>query len=224
MLLALGDGRALPASRLAGEAGVSPATASAHLRKLLDAGLLTAEPHGRHRYYRIAGPQVGHLIETMATLAPDVEVRSLRQDVRGRALRDARTCYDHLAGRLGVALMRGMLDRGWVRGGDGRFDPETARQDRLSAYGHDIPYELSDAGAEFLASFGVTLPPRRPVIRYCVDWSEQAHHLAGGLGRGLRDRLLELDWVRAAERSRAVELTELGRAGVTDTFAVRLDG
>ena len=114
ILLALGDGRALPASRLANEAGVSPATASSHLRKLTEASLLTVESHGRHRYYRLAGPEVGRLIEALQQVAPAVPVRSLRQDTRARALREARTCYDHLAGRLGVRLMGTLIEREYL--------------------------------------------------------------------------------------------------------------
>ena len=220
MLFALGDGRALPAGRLAREAGVSPATASAHLGKLLDAERVRVEAHGRHRYYRLAGPQVGRLLETMAQLAPAEPVRSLRQHTRAHAVREARTCYDHLAGRLGVALMRAMLDRRLLTGGDGRFDPDRAGADRLSARGRDVDYRLSEDGRRFLAELGVTLPPRRPVIRYCVDWSEQAHHLAGGLGAALLTRLLELDWVRRSPGSRAIQVTEAGRSGLHERLAV----
>src|ERR1700754_4488034 len=105
ILLALDDGRALPASRLAAEAGVSPATASSHLGKLVAAAFLTVEARGRYRYYRLKGPAVGALIEALQQLAPFTPVRSLRQANRSQALRRARTCYDHLAGRLGVELM-----------------------------------------------------------------------------------------------------------------------
>lgn len=220
MLLALDDGRALPASRLAAEAGVSAATASSHLGKLVDAGLLSVEPYGRHRYYRLSGPQVGRLIETMAMLAPATEVRSLREDTRARALREARTCYDHIAGRLGVAIMRSLLERGFVTGGDGQFHPGRAGADRLSAYGHEVDYELTPDGAEFLDRFGVTIPPRRPLVRYCVDWSEQAHHLAGGLGRGLLDRMLELEWIARRSDGRALDISEAGRAGLAEAFSV----
>src|ERR1700753_4341657 len=124
MLLALGDGRALPASRLADEAGVSPATASSHLRKLTEAELLAGETQGRHRYYRLAGPDVARLIEALQQLAPATPVRSLRQDTRARAIREARTCYDHLAGRLGVTLMQTMIERGYLSGGEREHDPE----------------------------------------------------------------------------------------------------
>jgi DNA-binding transcriptional ArsR family regulator len=220
ILLALDDGRALPAGRLAAEAGVTPATASSHLRKLTDAGLLAVETHGRHRYYRLAGPTVGRLIEVLGQLAPAAPVRSLRQDTRAAALRRARTCYDHLAGRLGVAVMAAFLDRGWLIGRDGTFDTDMAVRDHLSAPGHDLDYTLTPAGRAFLGDFRVQLPPRRRTVRYCVDWTEQRHHLAGGLGHGLLDRLTALDWIRSARGDRAVEITASGRDGLRATFGV----
>jgi len=223
ILLALDDGRALPASRLAAEAGVSAATASSHLRKLTDAGLLAVEAHGRHRYYRLTGPAVGHLIEVLAQLAPAVPVRSLRQSTRANALRQARTCYDHLAGRLGVALMRVMLERGQLSGGDGSFDPDRAIHDQRTGYGRDVGYQLTAAGYAFLTDFGVALPPHRPVVRYCVDWSEQRHHLAGATGHGLLNRLADLDWIRRSTANRAVHITGTGRAGLSDVFGVQLN-
>ena len=224
ILLALDDGRALPATRLAAEAGVTPATASSHLRKLTDAGLLVVETHGRHRYYRLAGPTVARLIETLGQLAPAAPIRSLRQDTRAAALRRARTCYDHLAGRLGVALMAAFLDRGWMTGGDGTFDAGAAVHDHLSAPGHDLDYALTPAGRAFLDEFRVDLPPRRRTVRYCIDWTEQRHHLAGGLGRGLLDRLTALDWIRPDPRSRAVEITAVGRDGLYTAFGCDVSG
>ena len=220
ILLALGDGRALPASRLADEAGVSPATASSHLRKLTDATLLTVETHGRHRYYRLAGPDVGRLIEALQQVAPATPVLSLKQDTKARALREARTCYDHLAGRLGVALMGVMLDRGYLSGGDGRYDVDRTPGDHRAGYGHEVDYTLTAAGQEFLAEFGVQIPPRRRLIRYCVDWSDQRHHLSGALGRGLLDRLIELGWVRRSGGSRAVTITESGQSGLDEAFGI----
>src|SRR4051794_17364935 len=133
ILLALGDGRALPASVLASEAGVAASTASGHLGKLVEAGLLDVEAQGRHRYYRLAGPHVGELIEMLARVAPAGPVRSLREGTRAHALRTARTCYDHVAGRLGVALFGALIESGAVVGGDGRHDPSGA--DRLSSAG-----------------------------------------------------------------------------------------
>jgi DNA-binding transcriptional ArsR family regulator len=148
VLLALDDGRALPASRLAAEAGVAASTASSHLGKLVDAGLLTVQSQGRHRYYRLAGPDVGRLIESVIQLAPAQPIRSLRQDTRAHALRQARTCYDHLAGRLGVSLMGALIERGALTGGDGTFDPDDAVDDRYSSYGHDIDYQLRSRPAQ----------------------------------------------------------------------------
>jgi DNA-binding transcriptional ArsR family regulator len=224
MLLALNDGRALPASRLAAEAGITPATASSHLSKLLAAGLLAVEPQGRNRYYRIAGAQVGQLLEILAQLAPAAPIHSLRQATRSEALREARSCYDHLAGRLGVALMASIIKAGYLTGGDGMFDPSRARRDKRVGYGHDIDYRLTPAGNAFLADLGVVLEPRRTPIRYCVDWSEQRHHLAGAAGRGLLSRLVELDWIRRSPDSRAVLVTDAGRKHIQETFGVSLDG
>ncbi|GIH25817.1 transcriptional regulator [Acrocarpospora phusangensis] len=222
ILLALNDGRALPASRLAAEAGVSPATASSHLGKLTEGGLLAVQAHGRHRYYRLAGPEVARLIEALQQLAPEVPIRSLRQSTRAKALREARTCYDHLAGRLGVEIMATMIEQGHLTGGDGAYDPSLAQQDRPNGYGHDAGYVLTEAGQGFLAGFGVRIPPRRTVVRYCVDWSEQRHHLAGALGRGLLDRLTETGWIRRAEVARVVHVTDLGCEGLRDTFGIVL--
>jgi DNA-binding transcriptional ArsR family regulator len=223
ILLALGDGRALPASVLAGEAGVAASTASAHLARLVDAGLLTVAVQGRHRYYRLAGPQVAELIETLARLAPAAPVRSLREGTRAHALRAARTCYDHVAGRLGVGLLQGLIADGAVIGGDGRHDLGGGGDDRLSAPGRDVDYRLTAAGAERLAGLGVDVAAPGPeglALRYCVDWTEQAHHLSGPVGRALAARLLELRWVRRADRSRALHVTDAGRRELRARFGV----
>jgi DNA-binding transcriptional ArsR family regulator len=213
MLLALGDGRALPASVLADEAGVAASTASEHLRKLVSSGLVGAERHGRHRYFRIAGPQVGEMIEAMARVAPAAKVRSLREGTRAQAIREARTCYDHLAGKLGTDLFQALLRRGVIIGGDGTFDPETAEQDRLSSPGWDVEYTLGDP--QPLLELGIDLPRgRRPLIRYCIDWSEQKHHLGGGLGAALLQRLVDLNWIERAAGSRAVSVTPAGSEGL----------
>ena len=224
ILTALGDGRELPASVLASEAGVAASTASAHLSRLVDGGLVTVEARGRHRYFRLSGPNVGRAIEALAAIAPPAPVRSLKDGTRAQAVRAARTCYDHLAGRLGVALMGAMIERGILSGGDGHYERGRARHDRPSAYGHDIDYRLSDRGADALQTLGVDVDGafagRRPPIRYCVDWSEQDHHLSGALGAALAHRLRELDWVRPLPGSRAVLVTASGREGLAEQFGL----
>lgn len=199
MLKGLADGRALPASALAAEAGISAATASVHLAKLVECGFVTVVREGRYRYYRLSGPDLSAALEALALIAPPLPITSLRQSNRTNALHRSRTCYDHLAGQLGVGLMGVLLERGVLTGYDGVHRPEQAVRDRPSSYGHDIRYELTDSGREQLGELGVDtdrLPPRRPAIRYCVDWSEHQHHLAGGLGAALTSRLFEMDWVR----------------------------
>jgi DNA-binding transcriptional ArsR family regulator len=205
ILLALGDGRALPASVLSDEAGIAPSTASAHLSKLLRGGLVQVERHGRHRYFRLAGPQVAELIEALARLSPPAPVRSLKQGTRAHAVRYARTCYDHLAGVLGTELMSAMLERGLL----------TA----------DGDYRLTDKGLHELREFGIdleSLQGRRPRIRYCVDWSEQRHPQAGALGAALAERMFELGWVRRTRHGRAVHITEDGFRGFRAQFGLEL--
>jgi DNA-binding transcriptional ArsR family regulator len=221
VLLALNDGRALPASVLADEAGVSRATASSHLAKLTDAGLLRVEPQGRHRYYRLAGPQVGELLEKLTEIAPARPVRSLRESTRAAQLRAARACYDHLAGRLGVEIMASMLDQGYLDGGDGRHDPDRSRHDQVRGYGRDIDYSLTPAGLRWLDEMEIVVPVRRrTLVRYCIDWSEQRHHLAGLLGRSILDRFLSAGWVRRRERGRSVQVTPDGAAALAELLHI----
>ncbi|WP_458315464.1 ArsR/SmtB family transcription factor [Mycolicibacterium brisbanense] len=219
VLLALDDGRALPASVLADEAGISRSTASSHLNKLTEAGLLTVQTHGRHRYYRLSGPEIGELIEQLGRLAPARPVTSLREGTRAARLRSARTCYDHIAGRLGVRIMSSLIDHDVLTGGDGQFHDGDA--DRLSSPGRDVPYELTAAGADRLRRIGVELPTgTRPLVRYCIDWTEQRHHLAGGLGRAVLDRFLSAGWLRRAPQHRALIVTDAGRAALAREFSI----
>jgi DNA-binding transcriptional ArsR family regulator len=225
ILLALGDGRALPASMLADEAGVAASTASAHLARLVKGGMLRVERHGRHRYFRLAGPEVAELIEALARISPPAPVRSLKHGSKAHAVRFARTCYDHLAGMLGTSLMAALLERDLLAGGDGVFDPDSADADRPAAPGYDVDYRLTPAGVRELAAFGIDfdgLPARRPLIRYCVDWSEQRHHLAGSLGAAMATRMIELGWVRRAQRSRALHVSENGYEGLREQFGIEL--
>ncbi|MFF5128307.1 ArsR/SmtB family transcription factor [Streptomyces syringium] len=227
ILKALCDGRALPAGALAAEAGVGAPTVSAHLAKLVEGGLITAVRDGRHRYYRLRGPEVSTALEALALIAPPLPVTSLRESSVTNALYRSRTCYDHLAGRLGVALMRALLDGGVLTGHDGSHRPEHAVRDRPSAYGHDTVYRLTDTGRGDLLAFGVDpdrLPKRRPAIRYCVDWSERRHHLAGALGAAITARLFGLGWLRYGVSPRVVRLTEGGAEGLRQAFGLIAEG
>lgn len=226
VLTALTDGRALPASRLAAEAGVAPSTVSEHLSRLLAAGLITVRPEGRSRFYRLASPEVADALEAISRISPPQPIRSLRQGSHARALREARTCYNHLAGRLGVALFAGLLDGGLLSGGDGRHHPDRAVADRLSAPGRDLSYRLTPRGEAGLGEIGVdldTVLARQPAVRYCLDWSEQRHHLAGPLGTALADRLFALGWVRRTDRRRVVRVTDAGREHLPATLGLCRD-
>lgn len=216
VLMALGDGRALPAGRLAQEAGTAASTISNHLGVLLDHGLVTVEQHGRNRYYRLARGEVATILEALATLAPRRPVTSLRQHTKAAALRTARTCYHHLAGQAGVTLFHRFLDAGWVSGGDGRHHPDTSG-DRLSAPGRTVDYRLTPVGVDALAAWHIpvaALSVTRP-LRYCVDWTEQAHHLAGPLGTAVTARLFDLGWIVRGNVPRSVRVTPQGEKGLS---------
>lgn len=156
MLMALASGREWSAGLLAAEAGVSPSTASGHLKQLTEGGLIAVRSDGRSRRYRIAGPQVACVLERLMELAPPEPITSLRDSTRAAQLRRARTCYDHLAGQLGVGIIQSMLQRGYLVGGDGHFDHNTAVDDRPTGYGHDVDYQLTDEGEAFLTELGAS--------------------------------------------------------------------
>jgi DNA-binding transcriptional ArsR family regulator len=224
VLLALADGRALPAGRLAEEAGVAASTVSNHLAILLDHGLVTAWQQGRHRYYRLTGPDVEGVLEALARLAPPTPITSLRQHTRASALRTARTCYQHLAGQLGVHLFRHMIDAGWVCGGDGVHHLGDT-PDKLAAPGKGTGYRLTTDGAGGLTKLGVPaekLDTTRP-LRYCVDWTEQAHHLSGPLGTAITTRLLELEWITRGTVHRSIRVTPDGERALKELLATSPD-
>ncbi|MGH3624018.1 MAG: ArsR/SmtB family transcription factor [Sciscionella sp.] len=226
VLMALTDGRALPASVLAAEAGVSAPTMSAHLARLRAAGLISVQTSGRHRYHRLAGDAVAGVLEALASVAPAQPVRSLRQGTRAEALRSARSCYDHLAGRLGVTITGCLIERGALLSTDGVQDGSRRPTDSLASRLAAHPYRLGPAARDTLAAIGIELDAltsagsRRPLLRFCVDWSEQRHHLAGRLGAAMFGRLLDAGWVRRADRSRAIRLTERGAAELTERLGL----
>ncbi|HET6938164.1 MAG TPA: winged helix-turn-helix domain-containing protein [Nocardioides sp.] len=220
ILNALADGRSLAASVLADEAGVSAPAASAQLGRLTEAGLIDVEVSGRHRYYSLASDQVATVIEALSALAPRRPVRSLRDGTRAAALRRARTCYDHLAGRYGCAVTQGLLDRGVLMPGDGIDDTRRRAGDALSSPLHEHPYDLGPGAAPVLEELGVDLAAvrradgQRPLLRFCLDWSEQRHHLAGRLGAAVLDAFLEREWVVRRTGHRAVTVTDAGEAAL----------
>jgi DNA-binding transcriptional ArsR family regulator len=226
ILKALSDGRALTATLLAAEAGVRAQTASAHLAKLVESRLITTERRGRCRYYKLAGPEVSFAMEALAVIAPPLPVKTLRESNVAGALRRSRTCYDHLAGRLGVELLKSLVESGALQGHDGTHDPARAQRDRPGGYGHDVSYALTPGGCDVMTKLGIDLgdlPARRPMLRYCVDWSEGRHHLAGALGAAIAERLFELDWLRHGNAPRVVHLTDRGRSSLDGMFGLVLE-
>ena len=206
MLLALGDGRALPAGELAACAGVSAATASGHLGALREAGLLEAKQQGRHRYYRLASAQVAALLESLMLVAAQNPARAASSRV-DPLLQAGRTCYSHLAGRLGVSICDALIEREALR-----IDDDLAH--------------FSAKGIALLDDFGLDTRAlrRQPVSKTCIDWSERRHHLSGPVGVAIYRRCLELGWVRHHLDSRAVSVTETGGRGLRDWLGITWPG
>lgn len=206
MLWALADGRPRPAGELARSAGVSASTASGHLARLIAGELVIAERRGRHRYYRIGGERVVAALEVMGALARPAPVPGHARGGAARDVRHARSCYDHLAGALGVAVTRALVGRGTL-------------------IERDEQYELTRAGASFLAeTLGIDVQrarsSRRQFARACFDWTERTHHLAGALGAALLTRLLELQWLERMSHSRALRVTATGRRALRATLDI----
>ncbi|PYQ55101.1 MAG: transcriptional regulator [Acidobacteria bacterium] len=205
ILFALSDGREISASELALTAGVTAPTASVHLARLVEGGLVDVRPEGRHRYYRLARPELIQAMEALAVLAPPATPRTHRQARIGRAVRAARTCYDHLAGRLGVGLTAALVDRGALRPAG-------------------VELEVTPEGVRFFEDFGIDVEAararRRGFAPACLDWSERLPHLAGSLGAALLARLFDLGWLERTPGSRAVQITLDGRRGFSQTFGV----
>jgi len=201
MLTALMDGRALTATELALEGSVAPSTASSHLARLLAGELVAIERQGRHRYYRLSGPDVAEVLEGLMGLAVRVGGRRVRVGPKEPALRSARVCYDHLAGERGVAMLKGAQLQGFIDDN------------------HDLA--LTGKGRTFFADFGIDLAAlekgRRPVCRACLDWSERHSHLGGALGAAILNRLIEKQWVRR-DAGRLLTFTREGAEGFDAAF------
>jgi DNA-binding transcriptional ArsR family regulator len=213
MLAALMDGRALTATELAGVAGVTPQTASSHLARLTRAGLLRVARQGRHRYHRLAAPEVARMLEGVMQLASAREPGrppSLVVGPRGAALRRARTCYDHLAGRLGVAIADALVQAGAIE----LDDDAGLVTERGLAVLRRAGIGLPAAGAQGPSSSS------RPLCRPCLDWSERRFHLAGKLGAAICTHALQQRWVRRLPDTRALEITAAGRDALREAFAI----
>ena len=218
--IALLPDRPLAAGELARLAGVSAATASFHLARLLEGGLITVIRQGRHRYYRLAGHEVAAALEALGLISPGLPVRSLRQSREAAALAEARTCYDHLAGRAGVEVLDGLLRQGLLEEKSGR----TGRGDTSSHR-----FEVTGAGAKELGSFGLNLlqlrRSRRQFAGTCIDWTQRRRHLNGALAAAITSRMFALGWIERApqsQRRRSVRVTPVGTEGLASTFGVDL--
>ncbi len=208
MLTALLDGRALPAGELAHAAGITAQTASTHLAKLVEGGLLAVETEGRHRYFRLAGAHVAQALEHLAAITP-ATVRRTTPGPKARELGFCRCCYDHLAGQVGVAVTQALQSRGYLL-------PMSDKQ-----------YEVTPAGIAWFGDVGLDVggirSTRRGLARQCLDWTERTHHLAGPLGVQFLRRLCDAGWMLRARHSRAVLVTPKGwqelhqRLGVDET-------
>ncbi|QQE80409.1 helix-turn-helix domain-containing protein [Alicyclobacillus sp. SO9] len=205
IIISLLDGRPQTATELANHAKVTPQTASAHLSKLVSGNLITKEVHGRYRYFRLTDPNVARAIESLIAISGPSEIQSLRDSEEDRALREARTCYDHLAGKLGTNLARSLESHGFVtRSGD--------------------DFILTDSGRQFLTQFGINITKaerrRRKFIYPCMDWSERTPHIGGALGAALLDRISELGWIERGMSNRTIRVTEAGQQGFYERFGI----
>ena len=205
MVSALLDGRALTASELAFAARITPQTASSHLAKLTEAGLLSVVRDGRHRYFRLASPAVVEMIEGIVAVALEKRPRFRPLSRQARALDAARICYDHLAGRLSVDLTDFFVAREYVV-----LDDEVA--------------EITTAGRHFFTELGVELPTQRSrgrqLCRLCLDWTERRPHIAGTLGAAMTNRYFDLGWLERMKRGHAVIVTSLGRQSFREIFGI----
>lgn len=205
MLSVLMGNVALPAGELARLAKVTPQTASTHLAKLVKGNLVSVTQMGRHRYFRLSNKEVAHALETLALIAPPANLHSLNDTLERKAIQRARTCYDHLAGELGVGLTQAMIEKGLIKH-------------------HDETFEITNRGENWFHSFGINClelqEKRRAFARACLDWSERKPHLAGALGAAILQRSFELKWIARLSGSRAVKVTEAGRNHFKNEFGL----
>ena len=205
ILWSLLDGRAYTARELAIGVDTSPQNLSMHLAKLLQAGLLSVEVQGRHRYYTFAREEVAYAIEAMANLVPDQPAG--KPDADEAPIKFCRTCYDHLAGKVGVLIMESLL------------------RQKLVIY-QERELEVTPKGSAWLGEWGIDCEAirhqRRSFLKPCLDWSERRHHLAGGLGAAMLSKMMESHWLRRTAHSRAVVVTAKGQQALTKHFNIQI--
>jgi DNA-binding transcriptional ArsR family regulator len=205
ILRALLAGRPLAAGELARVAGVGAATASHHLARLLDGGMVAVARQGRHRYYQLAGHEVAEALEAIGLISPAIPARSLRQSAEARAIAEARTCYDHLAGRAGVGLLDALL-----------------REQMLVADQSVRKFDVTADGHKQLGSFGLDIHEIRRSRRHfagaCMDWTQRRDHLNGALAAAITERMFTLGWIERGTRRRSVVVTQAGVRGLADVF------
>lgn len=207
MLWHLLDGRAYTAGELALEADISPTSASNHLGRLLDAELLKVESQGRHRYYAFSRPEVAYVVESLANLA-NYEIKKIGNDKKELpAIKYCRTCYDHLAGYVGVQITAALEKKGMIRKSGSE-------------------YTVTAKGWSWMENFGIHKNQfgsiRRPLTRQCIDWSERKPHLAGLLGAVLLNKMLEKAWFRKVKFSRELIVTAKGRSGISEQLGIEV--
>ncbi|KAB2460144.1 helix-turn-helix transcriptional regulator [Bacillus sp. CH126_4D] len=202
------NNQALPASELAYMAKVSHPTISSHLSKLVEGNLLVVEQHGRHRYYRLANQEVAEVLEKLGTIAPTVQIRSLKQSAQLKQVRYARTCYDHLAGKLGVEITEKLLDKEFLILEEGE-------------------YVVTEQGKQWFLNFGINIETadikRRIFAKPCLDWSERRYHISGWLGSAIAKLFFEQEWITKTDKSRAVHLTQKGMKLLKDQLGIDMD-
>ncbi|WP_459503425.1 ArsR/SmtB family transcription factor [Bacillus sp. C1] len=206
ILIQLLDGRPHPATELAHAAKIKPQTASFHLQKLYEAKVIDVEKHGRHRYYKIANPEIADSLEKILYLAPPEPIQSFKQSKEAKEIRLARTCYDHLAGKLAVDITNSLLQNNIL-----------LKENML--------FHVTQKGERFFEEFGIDLHAlhnkRRFFSKCCLDWTERQHHIAGALGNAMLERMLERGWITKVPQTRAVHITPLGKQHLFHTFFIK---
>ena len=210
MLSALMAGEALTASELAIEGGITNQTASGHLKKMLDGGLICVRSEGRHRYYGIASPDVAHMLETISIVAGDAGPKKVRPGPKDERLRNARVCYDHLAGEMGVKLYDGLIRHNLLA-----LKSVNTDESLLEPTGKGVDFFKTKLDIEV----GELLKKKRPLCRTCLDWSVRKTHLSGALGAALLDQFFERKWAARSEVPRLVTFTPKGNQEFNRLFS-----